>query len=108
MRLYIRALLTGLTYLPLLSGCLTSTDSGGDPGSAESISAAAAGSGGGGPTHVGFNASAPGVVVHDGVVATSSVAGPVSVVVGSSQTVSITFNSTDGRTIGGLAINDSL
>jgi hypothetical protein len=46
--------------------------------------------------------------VHDGVVATSSVAGPVSVIVGSNQTVSITFNSTDGRTVTGLAINGSL
>jgi hypothetical protein len=45
---------------------------------------------------------------NDSVVATSSVAGPVAVVVGGTRTISIAFTSSDGRTISGFGVSGNL
>jgi hypothetical protein len=104
MQLGHRSLLIGACLLLVLSGCGyssigsttgTATSTTGGSGSGGSTSPGKAGSGGGG----GLNGT------NDSVMATSSIAGTVSVVVGASQTVSVTFTSSDGLAISGFAIS---
>jgi hypothetical protein len=87
----------------LLSGCWGVSSSGSSSGT---VSVAGGGTGGGGT--IGTGGGGGGITGTDNsVVATSSVAGSVSVVVGASQTISVTFNSSDGRAILGFAISDT-
>ena len=58
-----------------------------------------------GPVGVGGESSTAGS--DDSVVATASVAGLVSVAVGANQTISITFNSSDGLAITGFGISEA-
>jgi hypothetical protein len=101
-----RWLLIGACFLVLpLAGCGSSsysssygpgTDTGGTSsgGSSGGVTTGGASSGGGGLTGT-----------LDTVVATPSVAGPLSVAVGASQTISIAFTSSDGLAITGFAIS---
>ncbi len=102
--------LTLLAAFPLamLSACDVSS-SGSESGTIRPPAQGTPSSGGGGtgPTG-GFNGGAANTGTHDTVVSTPSVAGTVSVVVGASQTVSVTFNSSDGRLMSGFAISNSL
>jgi len=106
MRSVHRSLLLGAFFLQLLSGCGSSSLSN-TYGSATGPGSGTGSTGGGG---------APGSIyvggsgisgTDDAIVATSSVAGTVSGVVGASQTVSVTFTSSDGRPISGFAISGS-
>jgi hypothetical protein len=108
MQLGYRSLLLGVFSLMLLSGCWGVSSSGSSSGT-ESVSGGGTGnSGGGGTIGTGGSGNGSGITgTDDSVMATSSVAGPVSVVVGASQTISVTFNSSDGRAISGFAISDT-
>ena len=92
---------------------LTACDGGGESGSSSGVytvsNTTGAGSGGGGPTAAGgFSGAAGGPGgTKDTVVTTVSVPGTVSVTAGSSQTISVTFTSSDGRPITGLAISST-
>ena len=105
-----RALLLCLFTLAYLSGC-DSTDSGSSSGvyTAASDPTSGMGSGGGGTGPSGLSPPASGGTTgtKDTVVATPSVPGTVSVTAGASQTVSVTFTSSDGRPIHGLAISST-
>ncbi len=106
-----RTLLLCLFSLTYLSGC-DSTDSGTSTGvytAASTGSTGGMGSGTGGSSGPGgFSGAAGGTTgTKDTVVATPSVPGTVSVTAGASQTVSITFTSSDGRPIHGLAISST-
>jgi hypothetical protein len=106
-----RTLLVCLFCLAYLSGC-DSTDSGSSSGEPTVTSAAptgGTGTGGGGSTGPGgFSGAAGGTTgTKDTVVATPSVPGTVSVTAGASQTVSVTFTSSDGRPIHGLGITST-
>jgi hypothetical protein len=99
-----RSLLIGVFFLLVLSGCGSSSISSttgtasvttGGTGSTGSTGPGKAGSGGG----TGLSGT------NDSVMATSSIAGTVSVVTGASQTVSVTFTSSDGLAISGFAIS---
>jgi len=108
-----RALFAGaLATLLLLSGCLGSLDgattSSTGSGSTLSTPVGTGGGGGGGGGPTGLPGGGTGKVGTDSVVATPSVGGTFSVIVGSPQTLSITFTSSDGAAISGLAINGSL
>jgi hypothetical protein len=102
-----RLLLLGTLSLPLISACGSSsvgTESGTiAPPSTSGVTTTPpvtppkAGPGGGGPTGS-----------EDSVTATSSVAGTLSVAVGASQTVSVTFTSSDALAITGFAVSGSL
>ena len=90
----------------LLSGCWGVSSSGTSSGTL-SVAGGGTGSTGGGGT-IGTGSGGNGITGTDnGVVASSSVAGSVAVVVGASQTISVTFNSSDGRAISGFAISDT-
>src|SRR5690348_1000095 len=100
----------GLAAVLLLSAC----DGGGESGSSFGVSPIAntdptgAGGGGGSTGNGGFSGAAGGPGgTKDTVVTTVSVPGTVSVTAGSSQTVSVTFTSSDGRAITGLAISST-
>jgi hypothetical protein len=101
-----RSLLLGIVLLPLLSACGSSSNSSetGILNAPSGGTGSTAGTGTGGSVFVG----SPGTTgTDDSVVATSSVAGTVSVVTGASQTISVTFNSSDGLAITGFAISGS-
>ena len=86
----------------LLSGCWGISSSGSSSGTG-SVGGGGTGSTGG---TIGTGGGGGGVNGTDNsVVATSSVAGSVSVATGASQTLSVTFNSSDGRAISGFAIS---
>src|SRR6202167_2757454 len=85
----VRSLLLGIVSLMLLSGCWGVSSSSSTTGTD--------GTSGGG----GVNGT------DDSVIATPSTAGTVYGIVGASQTVSITFNSSDGRAISGFALTNS-
>jgi hypothetical protein len=90
----------------LLSGCWGVSSSGSSSGTV-SVAGGGTGSTGGGGT-IGTGSGGNGITGTDNsVVAISSVAGSVSVVTGASQTISVTFNSSDGRAISGFAISDT-
>ena len=102
-----RSLLLGLCGCALLlSGC--------GSGSFSNISGSVASTGGSagtagtGPVSTSFSTGAAATGTQDLVLATASVAGPVSVVVGATQTLSITFTSDDGRLITGFGVSDTL
>lgn len=102
-----RALLLGIcSWALLLSAC--------GSGSFSSITGAAAsttgtsGTAATGPVSTSFNTGAVATGTKDVVVATPSVAGTMSVVVGATQTLSITFTSDDGRLITGFGVSDTL
>jgi hypothetical protein len=105
-----RALLLCLFCLAYLSGC-DSTDSGSSSGlyTATSDPTSGMGSNGGstGPSGLSPPAAGGTTGTKDTVIATPSVPGTVSVTAGASQTVSITFTSSDGRPIHGLAISST-
>jgi hypothetical protein len=102
MQLGHRSLLLGVFSLSLLSGCWEVSSSGTDTGTTV-VTGGTGNTGGGGTIGTGTGSGINGT--DDSVVATSSVAGTVSIVTGASQTVSVTFNSSDGRTISGFAIS---
>jgi hypothetical protein len=105
-----RTLLLCLFSLTYLSGC-DSTDSGNSSGVYTVASTdPTGGTGGGGSTGPGGLSGAAGggtTGTKDMVVATPSVPGTVSVTAGASRTVSVTFTSSDGRPIHGLAISST-
>ncbi len=106
-------LLLGVLSLLLLSGCEMnspwgSSGTGSDYGSADTPGGSGSGTGTGtgkGPVGVGGESGTSGS--DDSVVATASVAGVVSVAVGANQTISITFNSSDGLAITGFGISEA-
>lgn len=104
-----RTLLLCLFSLTYLCGC-DSTDSGNSSGVYTVASTGpTSGTGGGGSTGPGgFSGPAGGTVgTMNMVVATPSVPGTISVTAGASQTVSVTFTSSDGHPIHGLAITST-
>jgi hypothetical protein len=102
-----RSLLLGVCSLLLVSGCGSSSYSS-SSGPTTSGGTSGTGSTGGGPTGNPIGGVSGPTGSNNLVVATPSVAGNVSVVVGAQQTVSITFNSSDGSTITGFGISGSL
>jgi hypothetical protein len=104
MQLSHRARPFGAFFLLLLSACEFGS-MGSSSGSGESATnTGASGSGGSLP---GFTGSSSGDTsgAQDSVVATPSVVGTLAVAAGSSQTISITFTSTDGQPISGFALS---
>jgi hypothetical protein len=101
-----RSLLLGLFALQLLSGCGSSSLSNtyGSPTTPGGNAGSTGGGGAPGSIYVGGSGISG---TDDAIVATASVAGTVSGVVGASQTVSVTFTSSDGRPISGFAISGS-
>jgi hypothetical protein len=111
MHLVHRSILIGATALLLLSGCdfsspwgSSSSDYGATNVSGDSGTGGKSG-GGTGPVGVGGEGSTRGA--DDTVIAASSTS-LVSVAVGATQTVSVTFNSSDGRAVTGFGISASL
>jgi hypothetical protein len=102
-----RTLLIGVCALLLLSGCGSSSYSS-SRGTISSVTGATGGTGGSKPP--GDPISGPSGLTgsNDSVVATVSVGGTVSVAVGARQTISITFNSSDGKVISGFGISGNL
>ena len=110
MQLLHRSLLLGASSLLLLSACKMDSPWGSSgAGSDYGTNPVASGTGGGGGSTskggVGGEGSITGA--QDSVVATPSVPA-VSVVIGASQTIGITFTSSDGRAISGFGISGSL
>src|SRR6185437_1158724 len=88
----------------LLSACQGAGESGYSSG-IYTVSSDDHSSGGGNPAPGGFSGAAGGAGgTKDTVVTTTSVPGTVAVTAGASQTVSVTFTSSDGRPIHGLEI----
>jgi hypothetical protein len=108
MRLARHSMLLGVWLLLLLSGCGSSSYSstrGTDNGSGAGGSSG--GTGGNPPANpIGGTRGPTGS--NNLVVATPSVAGPVSVAVGATQTLSITFTSSDGKGISGFGISGTM
>src|SRR5580698_2129632 len=94
-----------LSCLLTLSGC-NNTESGSSSG-VYTVGSTAPTSGAGTGTGGGTGAAGGATGTKDTVVATPSVPGTVSVTAGASQTVSVTFTSSDGRPIHGLAISST-
>src|SRR5277367_182680 len=107
MRPYLRLILLGALYLPFLSGC-GSSSIGTSSGTEDAASSANSGSGtattGGGPPSDPINAPSSPAGSNNSVTATPSVAGIMSVASGGTQTVSITFASSDGKPISGFGV----
>ena len=105
-----RALLLSILSLASLAGC-DSTDSGDSSGLAVASSSTTTGtptSGGGSSSPGGFTGAGGGTNgSKDTVIATPSVPGTISVTSGASQTVTVTFTSSDGLPIHGLAISST-
>jgi hypothetical protein len=106
-----RTYLLCLACLLTLSGC-DSTDSGNSSGVytvGSTTSTSGTGTGGGSTSPGGFSGAAGGGTsgTKDTVVATPSVPGTVSVTAGASQTVTVTFTSSDRLPIHGLAISST-
>jgi len=101
-----RSLLIGACALLLVSGCGSSSTG----SSRGTISTPGGGTGGtgGGPTGNPIGGGGGPTGSNNLVVATPSVAGIFSVVVGTKQTISIAFTSSDGRVITGFGISGSL
>jgi hypothetical protein len=104
MQLGHRSLLIGAFLALVLSGCGSSSISS-TTGTASGPTGGTGGTGSTGPGKAGSGGGSGLNGTNDSVVATSSVAGTVSVVTGASQTVSVTFTSSDGRAISGFAIS---
>ena len=101
-----RTLLLGVGSLLLLSGCGSSSFSF-SSGTNNNTGGVPVTTGGGPPGNPIGGGSGP-IGSNDSVVATASVAGSVSVVVGAKQTVSVTFTSTDGSPISGFGVTGNL
>ena len=102
-----RSLPLGVYLLLLLSGCGSSsvgTSSGTNP----VVGGGTSGTGGSNPPSNPLGGVARPTGSNDSVVATSSVAGPVAVVIGGTRTISIAFTSSDGRTISGFGVSGNL
>src|SRR6202050_2117614 len=117
MQLGHRSLLLGVCSLLLVSGCdfsspWGSSSTGSEYGSGTVTSSTGSGGGSGtgaGGTGTGGRGGEAGVTgSNDSVVSTPSIAGVVSVITGSTQTVSVTFTSSDGLAITGFGISASL
>jgi hypothetical protein len=104
MQLGHRSLLVGAFFLLVLSGCGASSISS-TTGTASVTTGGTGSTGSTGPGKAGSGGGTGLTGTNDSVVATSSIAGTVSVVTGASQTVSVTFTSSDGRAISGFAIS---
>src|SRR3984957_14719981 len=104
MQLGHRSLLVGAFFLLVLSGCGASSISS-TTGTASVTTGNTGSTGNTGPGKAGSGGGTGLTGTNDSVVATSSIAGTVSVVTGASQTVSVTFTSSDGRAISGFAIS---
>jgi hypothetical protein len=104
MQLGHRSLLIGVFFLLVLSGC-GSSSTGSTTGTASVTTGGTGSTGSSGPGKAGSGGSGGLTGTNDSVVATSSVAGTVSVVAGASQTISVTFTSSDGLAISGFAIS---
>jgi hypothetical protein len=104
MQLSLRSLLLGIVSLMLLSGCWGVSSSSSTTGT-NGITGGGGNSGGGGTIGTIGGGGVNGT--DDSVIATPSTAGTVYGVVGASQTLSITFNSSDGRAISGFALTNS-
>jgi hypothetical protein len=105
-----RALLLGLISLPFLVAC----EDGGESGTSFGVSPVSStqpvdtSGGGASSTGGGFGGAAGGPAgTKDTVVPTVSVPGTVSVTAGASQTISVTFTSSDGLPMSGLAISST-
>src|ERR1700692_452999 len=98
-----RTLLIGACSLLLLSGCGWSSYS-----SSRGTLNGVAGSTGGSPPGNPIAGSSGPTGANDSVVATASVAGTLSVAAGATQTLSITFTSSDGNTISGFGVSGTL
>jgi hypothetical protein len=97
------SLILGAVSLMLLSGCWGVSSSSSSNGT---TSVAGSGTGNAGGGTIGTGSGGNGITGTDNsVIASSSVAGTVSVVTGATQTISVTFNSGDGRAISGFAIS---
>src|ERR1019366_3335393 len=112
MRPDLHRLLCGVFTLVLLSGCdfnspWGSGGSGSDYGSSSPAASVGSGGGSGGVIQPGGGGERTINGADDSVIATVSVAG-VSVASGSTQTISITFTSSDGLAITGFGISGSL
>ena len=106
-----RSVLLGLLALATLSGC-HSVESGNSSGqynpSSTNTGGTSSGGGGGSTSPGGFSGPGGGPTgTPDSVITTVSVPGTVSVTAGASQTVSVTFTSSDGRPIHGLEITST-
>jgi len=101
-----RVALLAAASLLILTACEGGMDSGTSSGSSSvSIPPAAGDSGGSDPGTGGFTGAAGGPAgTKDTVVVTPSVPGTIAVTAGSSQTVSLTFTSSDGRPMRGLEL----
>jgi hypothetical protein len=118
MQLVHRSILVGAAAVVLLSGCDFSnpwgSSSGGSEYGATAVGGTTGGTGGGGKTGGGGTSPVGGVGgegttqgTDDTVIAAASTS-LVSVAVGASQTVSVTFNSSDGLAVTGFGISGSL
>jgi hypothetical protein len=101
-----RALLGGMCALALLGGCNIDVVSLGS-GSATPVATGSGATGGGGGGTIGLTSGAGSTPSTDSVNATPSVVGTVSVMTGTSQTITVAFTSADGRPISGLALSST-
>lgn len=109
MQTFHRIVSSGIAAVILLTGCNGSGESGFSSGVSPVGNTGSTGGNGGASGPGGFSgapATTPGGTKNT-VVATVSVPGTVSVTAGSSRTVSVTFTSSDGRPITGLAISST-
>lgn len=104
-----KALPLGLLLLALLSACGFggSSSTGTEPPVTASADPPSSGGGGGGASvKPGLTTTSPGTTgTQDTIIATPSVAGTFAVETGANQTLTVTFTSSDGQSIGGLAIS---
>lgn len=101
-----RARLGAMCAVALLAGCNIEVVSLGS-GSAAPGTTGSGASGGGGSGSVGLTSGTAPTPTTDSVNATPSVVGTVSVMAGTSQTITIAFTSADGRPISGLALSST-
>jgi hypothetical protein len=102
-----RALLAGACASALLSGCNYDVTGSGAGASAPAVGSSGAGGAVGSSAPVGYSTVVATPPTSDAVNATPSVAGTLSVIAGSSQTITVAFTSADGRPISGLALSNT-
>jgi hypothetical protein len=106
-----RSLLLLIAGSLLLSACgstSTGTSSGNEVAGGTSTTGGGSTGGGGGPPADPIGGTPQPSGSNDSVVATPSVAGPVSVMAGGTRSVSVTFTSSDGRAISGFDVSGNL
>lgn len=101
-----RARLGGMCAVALLAGCNIDVVSLGS-GAANSVTTGSGASGGGGSGTVGLTTGGAATPATDSVNATPSIVGTVSVMTGTSQTITVAFTSADARPISGLALSST-